>query len=357
MHQLLRLAWRDLRGSGRTLWVFCACLMLGVTLIAASGGLFSQVRDGLLADTRALFGGDLEVRARAPLREAEVNWIRAHGTVSLLLELRTMLLTADDRFQLVELQSFDEAYPLYGAVRLEPAQPLQDVVAKGADGYGVAVDPVLAKRLGLALGDRVQIGNLEVAVRALIQHQPDRSLRADWRGPPVLISDAALQESGLLQTGSRVAWRHRVKTGEELNAWREAFTNAFPDADWEIRTFAERSERLAKVLGQMGSGLLLIGFSALFIGGLGVFNSVHAYLQSKLGTIATLRSVGLRDRRLTGVYLLQVLMLAGAASLAGVLAGGALALFGAGIAAERLPIAPALAELAAPLPQPGYSAS
>ena len=45
------------------------------------------------------------------------------------------------------------------------------------------------------------------------------------------------------------------------------------------------------------TGLLLIGFSALFIGGLGVFNSVHAYLQGKLGTLATLRVLGLRDAR------------------------------------------------------------
>ena len=37
MRFLLDLAWRDLRASGRSLWVFCACLALGVTLIAATG--------------------------------------------------------------------------------------------------------------------------------------------------------------------------------------------------------------------------------------------------------------------------------------------------------------------------------
>ena len=36
---LLRLAWHDLRGSGQSLWVLCACLVLGVTLVAATGGL------------------------------------------------------------------------------------------------------------------------------------------------------------------------------------------------------------------------------------------------------------------------------------------------------------------------------
>lgn len=68
---------RDLRGgSSRTLWVFCACLMLGVTLIAASGGLLQQVCDGLQADSRALFGGDLEISQRGPLDAEELTWLR-----------------------------------------------------------------------------------------------------------------------------------------------------------------------------------------------------------------------------------------------------------------------------------------
>ena len=56
---------------------------------------------------------------------------------------------------------------------------------------------------------------------------------------------------------------------------------------------AARSERMAEVLGQVGSALLLVGFSALFVGGLGVFNSVHGYLQGKLATLATLRALGM----------------------------------------------------------------
>ena len=347
--RLLRLAWRDLRGSGRTLWVFCACLMLGVTLIAASGGLFTQVRDSLLDDTRALFGGDLEVETREPLPAEALDWMGERGTVSLLVELRTMLLTGAGRFQLVELQSHDAAYPLYGEVRLDPPRPLDQALARGAEGYGVAVDPVLAQRLGLAVGDTVTIGRITPVVRALIRHQPDRSLRADWRGPPVMLSMPALEASGLLGTGSRVEYEYRVRTGQDVDAWQEAFAAAFPDADWEVHTFAGRQDRLAEVLGQLGSGLLLIGFSALFIGGLGVFNSVHAYLQGRLATIATLRALGLRDARLAGVYLLQVLMLAAASSLAGALAGGLLALAGVAVAAGQAPVAASVAGLAAPL--------
>jgi putative ABC transport system permease protein len=99
-------------------------------------------------------------------------------------------------------------------------------------------------------------------------------------------------------------------------------------------------------MGQIGSGLLLVGFSALFIGGLGVFNSVKAYLDGKL---ATLRALGLRDARLAALVLLQILMLALAASLGGAVLGGALALAGMRLVAGMLPVAASAWALVAPL--------
>ena len=349
MRILLRLAWRDLRGSGRTLWVFCACLTLGVTLIAASGGLYRQVGASLLADTRVLFGGDVEVRTRAPLPEAMLDWMQARGSVSRLIEFRTMLMTEAGDAHLVELQSADDAYPLYGTVELLPAQTLSEALVARDGVHGAAIDRVLADRLALAPGDRIELGVSLLEVRAIIARQPDRSLRADWSGPPVLISAAALADTALLQPGSRPDYRYRVRSETPPDAWRDAFMAAFPASEAEVRTFIERNARLGEVLGQIGSGVLLIGFSALFIGGLGVFNSVQAYLQGKLGTLATLRAIGLRDGRLAVVYLLQILILASASALAGVLLGGVLAVIGNSVVAERLPLAGAWTVLIAPL--------
>lgn len=338
MRSLISLAWRDLRGGGRTLWVFCACLMLGVALIAASGGLYRQVSASLLADTRTLFGGDVEVRTRAPLSDEVQAWIEARGRVSRLIEFRTMLMTAAGDAHLVELQSVDGHYPLYGALTLAPPQTVSDATAAVDGRHGAVLDPVLAERLGLQVGDGVELGAIELTVRALTVRQPDRSLRADWSGPPVLISATALAETALLQPGSRPAYRYRVRTDLDPQTWREAFMIAFPEHDAEVRTFIERNARLGEVLGQIGSGVLLIGFSALFIGGMGVFNSVQAYLQGKLGTLATLRALGLRDGRLAGVYLLQILVLAATSSLAGAIFGGGLALVGTAMAGDRLPV-------------------
>ncbi len=348
MRFLLDLAWRDLRASGRSLWIFCACLTLGVALVAASGSLYRLVSAGLLADTRALMGGDLEVDSKTPLPEVALAWMRERGEVSLVTELYTMLGTARGEFLRAELQSVDARYPLYGELRLEPDLPLAQATARADGRWGVAVDRALAERLDIALGDTVYIGALEMVVRALIVEQPDRNLNADWRGPPVLLAGEALAESDLIQPGSRVDYDYHVATDVPAARWRAEFYARFPDETWEVRTFEDRSQRIAERLGQIASGLLIIAFSTLFIGGLGVFNSIQSYLQRKLGTIATLRALGLRNRRLAAVYLLQIGILAGGASLVGCLVGSGLALVGSAMVAAEVALETTLLALPAP---------
>ena len=352
---LLSLAWRDLRASGRTLWVFCACLALGVALVAAGGGLYGHVAGSLQSQARALFGGDLMVWHHQPLSAEEEAWLRTRGTVSRSIELRTMLRNDEGRAQLVELQAADARYPLVGRLTLAaPAtdgDALPELLAQRDGRWGAALDAVLAQRLGLAAGDRVEVGDAVLDVRAIVLHQPDRSLRADWGAAPVLVADGALAATGLLQPLSRVQYRYRLRLddGSSAAAARRDFVAAFADSDADIRGFDERSDRISEVLGQIGSGLLLVGFSALFIGGLGVFNSVQAHLQGKLGTLATLRALGLRDARLAGLVLLQILLLALGASTVGALAGAGLALAGGALVGERLPVDAGWAAAIAPL--------
>ncbi len=349
MRFLIDLAWRDLRASGRSLWVFCACLALGVTLIAATGGLYHLINQGLLADTRILLGGDVEVDADEALPEHVLDWMRERGDVSLVTELDTMLGTTASDFLRVELQAMDDMYPLYGNLTLEPDLPLGQITAFADGQWGAAIDPVLADGLGIGIGDEIYVGALTMHVRALVLRQPDRALSAEWRGPPVLVSESALEDSGLIAAGSRVDLDYRVRTVMPANTWQQQFYDAFPGETWEARTFEDRSRRIAERLNQLASGLLIIALSTLFIGGLGVFNSIQAYLQRKLKTIATIRALGLRNRRLATVYLLQIAIISGSSSLLGALLGGGLALFAASTVAAEIPLVTTVTSLVLPI--------
>ena len=349
MRFLLDLAWRDLRASGRSLWVFCACLALGVALVATTGGLYRLVNQGLLADTRVLLGGDVEVDAERPLPESVLDWMRDRGDVSLVTELDTMLGTTSDEFLRVEIQAMDEAYPLYGQLTLQPDLPLAEITAFSNGQWGAAIDPVLADTLGIGIGDDIFIGSLTMRVRALVLQQPDRALSAEWRGAPVLVNAQSLEPSGLVGTGSLLDYDYRVRTSIPANEWRQQFNVAFPGSEYDVRTFRDRSQRIAERLDQLASGLLIIAFSTLFIGGLGVFNSIQAYLQRKLKTIATIRALGLRNRRLATVYLLQVAIMSGGASVAGAIFGAGLAWTAAGVIAAEIPMTTTAVSLLSPM--------
>jgi len=342
---------RDLRGASKlkSLWVFCACLILGICLIAVCGSLLQIIRDGFDKQERSLFGGDLKISQRQDLTKQQQQWLAQNAEVSRLLELRTMLGSSDGDFSVVELQSVDEAYPLYGDVLLQPAISLQQAVSQSAEGtWGVAFDPVLQEQMSLQVGQTVYIGDLELQLRAVIEQQPDRNLTADFRGPPVIIDERALKASGLLSPTSLIDYDYLIRTDTDPVKWREQLRSVFPDASWEVRTVEERGEFIGRRLNQMASVLLLIGFSTLLIGGLGVANSVSAYLQSKLSTLATLQSLGARAPQVASVYIGQVALLATLASIVGALSGSALAWLAALSLKERLPIDPGLQALILP---------
>lgn len=351
MRSLIMLALRDLRGSAamRSLWVFCASVVLGIALVSVCGNLLQMVEQGFESQQRNLFGGDIQISQRQPLQEQQKQWLDDNAQVSRLLELRTMLGTESGDFTVVELQSVDSAYPLYGDMLLAPEQTMAAAVRQSADGvWGVAFDPVLKEQLNLAVGQRVSIGSLQFELRAMIVQQPDRSLRADVRGPPVIIDESALAASGLLQPTSLVDYEYRIRTTESLDDWRSRLRSEFPDATWEVRTVDERGDVIAERLNQVASVLLLIGFSTLFIGGLGVSNSINAYLQSKYATLATLQSLGFRDACVAMVFIGQVVVLGLIASTCGALIGSSIAWLTAWGLSSSLPIEASVTKLWTP---------
>ena len=330
---MFKFAITDLRSRLSALKVFLACLILGVTLVAATASLYRVIEQSLLADTRALLGGDVELDASEPLPDDVLAWIGETGSFSLVRELDTIVSGSDgEGFFRAEILIPDAAYPLYGELQLTPDQSRPELNARQGDLWGAIIDPLLAERLGQSVGDEIQIGAATFRISGLIKAQPDRSLNANWRGLPIMISEQAVEATRLIRPGSRVDYEYRVQTDRDLSVWLAEFEQAFPDTRWDITTFAERSERISERLDQIATALILIAFTTLFIGGLGVANSIHAYLDEKLGTIATLQTLGLRRKPLVAIYLLQIGMLG---SLAGIIGGG----IGLGLSAVAIGLA------------------
>ena len=324
----LRLARRELRGGVQGLGVFLGCLVLGVTAIAAIGSIAASVATAIKEDARDLLGGDAEARlAYRSANSSEREFLVQSGSLSEIATMRAMARTEDGaRRSLIELKAVDAAYPLYGEVELSSPQRLDAALERRDQSYGAAVDPAILGRLGLAVGDRIKIGEAILQIRATIVREPDAATGGLIFGPRVLILAEALGETGLIRPGALVNYHYRLRLspGVDPAAWANSARAAFPEAGWQIRSFSEASPSLQRLLDRVGLFLSLVGLSALLVGGVGVGNAVGNYIGGKTSTIATLKCLGASNRLVFATYLIEVLALA-VATIALALVLGALA--------------------------------
>jgi putative ABC transport system permease protein len=312
----LRLALRELRGGVRGFGVFIACIALGVAAIAGVGSFAQSLVDGLAREGRAILGGDLafsliQRQATAPERA----FLDAQGRVSVAATLRAMARTADGRAALIEAKAVDAAYPLYGAVVTEPAAPLADLLAKRGDAFGAVVDPALLARLDLKPGARIRVGQATFELRATLTSEPDKLAGGIGFGPRLILSDAALRATGLLQPGSLVRWRYHVRLAPDAdeNAVQrvvDAAAAQLPDAGWDIRTRTNATPQIARNVERFTQYLTLVGLTALLVGGVGVANSSRYFLDRKRDVIATMKALGATGTRVFAIYFAQVMLLA-----------------------------------------------
>lgn len=333
----LRFAGRDLRSGLQGFWIFLTCLALGTGTIAIIGSLSASIQRGLNEQGQPLLGGDVEFALiHRQASEAELAFITSTGEVSKVATLRGMAV-AGGNTTLAEVKAVDGNYPLYGAVKLEDGTSLAGAIATRDGVAGAAADPLLLGRLGIKTGDRIRLGSAEIEIRGTIASEPDRLSDGIVLGPRLMISQATLDATQLVQPGSLVTWRYRVKLADtSLPAAKAVMKEAnekFRDAGWRLRNRNNAAPGADGFIERIGYFMTLVGLASLIVGGAGIANAVKAFVTRKMGAIATYKCLGASARDVLGIYLSEILLVALIAIAIGLAAGAAapplaLALFG-----------------------------
>ncbi|WP_306426620.1 ABC transporter permease, partial [Methylobacterium soli] len=312
----LRLALRELRGGLAGFAVFLACIALGVAAIAGVASISRSLSDGLGREGRRILGADLSYSLiNREASQTERAALDAEGRVDVIATLRAMALAGEKGAALVELKAVDQRYPAAGEVITEPQVPLENLLAERDGVFGAVSDPALLTRLDLKVGDRITLAGRPFTIRASLLSEPDRIANGIGFGPRLIISRAALRSTGLIQPGSLNRWSYRLQvpgsSDADLIAMAERIAKAAPDAGWEMRSRANADPRFAKSIERFTQFLTLVGLTALIVGGVGVANAVHAFVERKRSSIATLKSVGAPGSQVVTLYLTQVMLIAG----------------------------------------------
>ncbi len=332
---VLALALRELRGGLAGFRIFIACLALGVGAIAAVGSTADAIRAGLEADGRKMLGGDVALSLiHRDISAEQRHWLDDSAPAARSVTMRAMARTADGSARaLIELKAVDRLYPLYGGLVLAPDQAPEAAFARRDGLWGAAVEARLLRRLGIAQGARLAIGDALFEIRAVIAREPDRldGGALIGLGPRVMVGTASLADTGLIRPGSLVRYHYKLRLpdGVDPARWRDAADRRFPETAWRVRDRTNASPAAGRFVRQTEIFMTLIGLTVLLIGGVGVGNAVGNHLGGRMATIATLKCIGATSGTIFGIYLFQVAVMAVVGIAAGLAIGAAAPLIAA----------------------------
>jgi putative ABC transport system permease protein len=327
--QYARLVIRESRRSRGRIVLFMGCIAIGVAAIVLVAGLSTSVNDGVRAEGRRLMAADVIVESRKPLPPEVDTTIASFGGRVERADVRefvSVVVTPDAKAsQLAELKVVGGGYPFYGDLRLDPPQPLQQLLSA----HTAVVAPEILSRLNLKVGEMLRIGGADFRIAAVVLAEPDKLTITFTLGPRVFLSHAGLARTQLIGKGSRVEYRALLKLPagssiEDAQRLEQSLLTAMPEEEaYRVRTFTEAQPQLRRSFSRVGRYLGLVGLLSLLVGGVGVAQVARAWLASRMDDIAILRCLGATPREVVNLYLAQVLLIALAASFIGAALGTA----------------------------------
>ena len=305
-----RLAWRqalrDLAAGEVRLLI--AALALAVASVTTISFLTDRAERALALEANRLLGGDAVLRADAPLAPelralADRPGLKAVDTV----EFPSMLRVAD-RFRLGELRAVGRDFPLRGSFVISDTAGRREL-AEGPPPGVVWMTRAGANTLGAALGDPITLGESTLRLAALIEQEPDGALDYFNVAPKVVMNLDDLPATGLVQPGSRIAYRLVVAgTPDAVEAFSAGARDALGRGQ-RLETASEGRPEVRRALDRAGRFLGLATLVSVILAAIAVAMAARRHSARHLDACAVMRCLGASQRTIVIVQVGALMLL------------------------------------------------
>ncbi|MBX3655879.1 MAG: ABC transporter permease [Ramlibacter sp.] len=323
-----RTLWRDLRaGELRLLMV---AVTLAVAALTAVGFFADRLQGGLARDARQLLGGDAVVASDNPTPPPFVERARALGLqTATTLAFPTMGRASDAQggaSKLVALKVVSPGYPLRGNLRVAdgpeaPAAPTRDVPAQG-DAW---IDAPLLDALGLKMGDSLLLGDASLRIARIIVTEPDRGAGFMSFSPRVMINEADVARTRLVQPASRLTYRFAVagapRPVSEFLRWADAEVKKPEVRGLRLESLETGRPEMRQTLDRAGKFLNLVALLSALLSAVAVALAARGFAANHLDDCAMLRVLGQSQRTIALGYAFEFALVGVFASAMGVALG------------------------------------
>lgn len=316
----LQLAMRMLGREWRSgeLGVLLLALTVAVAALTGVGFLVNRIGQAVELQATEVLAADLRLESPRPLPDdyaaaATRQGLRAARTTSVL-----SVVFRGDLSQLSNVRAVGEGYPLRGrvAVASEPfgvGQP----IAGGPRAGEAWPDSKLLAATGAKLGDELSIGAATFRVARVLITRPDQGGTFADLAPSILINDADLAATKLLQPGSRASFAMLFAGERDAVEAFKSTLDARKQRGERLLDVTEVSPQIRNALDRAGRFLSLASLVAVLLCAIAVAMAARRYVQRHLDSVALMKTLGASRNFTLAVSLLQLLVVAIGAALLG----------------------------------------
>ena len=302
---LFKMAWRDAKASKVRLLLFMASIILGIAAVVSIQLFSTNLKDNIQRQSKTLMGADFIINSK----QAPTD--RARAIIDSLkpdaLEVNFVSMIAFPKnggTKLVQVRGLEGSFPFYGKIDTQPLSISQSYQQSG----GALVDATLMLQFDVKPGDSIKIGELIMPIAGALKSIPGSTAISSSVAPPVIIPYRLIDETQLLQFGSRKEYQYFYKVADSVNL-KQLDEKLQPLLDVEnanLNTHLSATENLGKRYDNVGKFLNLAAFIALLLGCIGIASSVHIYIKEKLRAIAVLKCMGASRLQSFLIFLIQI---------------------------------------------------
>jgi len=318
---LFRMALRDSRKNRSRLFLFISAIIFGIAALVAIYSFRYNLQKDIDNQAATLVGADIVISGNKP----------ADSTIKPLLStladkrseersfVSMVLFPKTQGTRLVQVRALKGDFPYYGDLETEPVQAGRSF----RNGKTALVDKTLALQFNVKVNDSIKVGETSFLIAGILDKAPGQTGVSSSVAPVVYIPMQYLEQTGLLQKGSRIfySFYYKYDRPADIDKVLKSISPKLDKADMNVDTVASRKENTGRSFGDLTRFLSLVGFIALLLGCVGVASAIHIYIREKIASIAIMRCLGIKAREAFLIYLIQIVGIGILGSIAGSLLG------------------------------------
>jgi len=302
-------AWKDFIRNFHKRWVIIITIFISTFVLFLISTLNFSINQEL---QKTILGGDAEIETHIKSLDQEIiEEIKSIGKISLNTSLTSMASNGNDKNSktaFIRLRAVDDNYPLYGSITTSHPNRLKLFYTEDNQ---VLINENLSRNLNVKAGDTILLRNHQFIVNSVIKDIPDIG-GAGIFGDLALINQEGLNLLDIKSSENFLEYKYRVKFSDDLevkNARNSLKEILIDIPETRLRFPENTSNFLQRTLDNFSNFLSLISLTAILISGIGIANTIIAFINQNQTSIAVQKSLGLSSRMIQLIYGYQILFL------------------------------------------------